>query len=158
IFYTGGYDVGLSQFLGDNIGNNWQGVYNRVTADRGFQFFMHDNEHSLGTNDSDGIDRTGPFNTPNEGRFAYFNPHSLHEDLLASAEYRLAFADRVRLHMFDGGAATPEASIARMTTRKMEVDPAIIAEAARWGDAKRSTPLNKRNWQVEINSIIFSYF
>ena len=29
--------------------NNWFGIYNRVTADQGFQFFIHDNEHSLGT-------------------------------------------------------------------------------------------------------------
>lgn len=158
IFYTGGYDVGLSQFLGNNIGNNWQGVYNRVTADQGFQFFMHDNEHSLGTNNTDDIDRTGPFNTPNQNSFEYFNPHYLHEDLLASAEYRLAFADRVRPHFFDGGAMTPDASIARMAERMVQVEPAIIAESARWGDAQRGTPATHRIWEIEYNSIIRTYF
>jgi hypothetical protein len=158
IFYTGGYDTGLSQFLGDNIGNNWQGVYNRVAADQGFQFFMHDNEHSLGTNGTDNIDRTGPFNTPNGNVFEYFNPHYLHEDLLSNPEYRLAFAERVQLHFFDGGAMTSDASIARMHERMVQVDPAIIAESARWGDAKQSTPRNKSHWLAEYNSLINTYF
>ena len=48
IFYTGGFDTGLSQFLGNNQANNWFGIYNHTTADQGFQFFIHDNEHSLG--------------------------------------------------------------------------------------------------------------
>lgn len=158
IFYTGGFDVGLSQFISNNVGNNWQAVYNHTTADQGFQYFMHDNEHSLGTNNSDNIDRTGPFNTPNKDSYEYFNPHYLHEDLLSSEEYRLAFADRVRQHFFDGGAMTPAASIARLAERMIEVEPAIIAESARWGDSKVGTPFNKSHWLAEYNSIINTYF
>jgi len=158
IFYTGGYDTGISQFLGDDIGNNWQGIYNRTTADQGFQFFMHDNEHSLGTNGTDDIDRTGPFNNGNHTVYEYFNPHFLHQDLIFSSAYVNQFANRALTHLTDGGAMTPEASIARMTARMNEVEPAIIAEAARWGDAQRSVPFNKSHWQTEVNSILNQYF
>ncbi len=86
IFFTGGYDTGLSRFLADNEANNWFGVYNRVAADQGFQFFMHDNEHSLGAeanlHGTLGIDRTGPFNNGNQGAVEQFNPVFLHQDLL----------------------------------------------------------------------------
>lgn len=158
IFYTGGYDAGLSRFLGDNRANNWFGIRNRVTADQGFQFFIHDNEHSLGTNNTDDIDRTGPFNNGNQDNYSQFNPAYLHQDLLTSEEYRIAFADRVRMHMFDGGVMTQAVSDALFLARAAEVDPGIIAESARWGDAHRNTPRNKTDWQNEINSITNGFF
>lgn len=88
IFYTGGYDTGLSRFLGDDKANNWFGVYNRVTADQGFQFFIHDNEHSLGAESpnvhgTQFIDRTGPFNNGSQNSYAQFNPQFLHQDRMA---------------------------------------------------------------------------
>ncbi|MGD9635955.1 MAG: chitobiase/beta-hexosaminidase C-terminal domain-containing protein [Pirellulales bacterium] len=163
IFYTGGYDTGLSRFLGDNYANNWFGIYNRGAVDQGFQFFIHDNEHSLGAEDgtihgTQNIDRTGPFNNGNQDNFAQFNPQYLHQDLLASAEYKQLFIDRVQKFMFNGGALTAAANIARFLERKNEVDPAIIAEAARWGDSKTAVPLNKTTWQNEINWVVNSYF
>ena len=111
IFYTGGYDTGISRFLQDNKANNWFGLYNRVAADEGFQFFMHDNEHSLGSENptahgSLNIDRTGPFNNGNQNNFDQFNPQYLHQDLLAHPEYKQRFIDRVQQHMFNGGALT----------------------------------------------------
>ncbi len=82
IFYTGGFDSGLSRFLGDNSPNNWFGVYNRVTADQGFQYFIHDNEHSMGTGGTASIDRTGPFNNGNQNSYNHSNPQYLHQDLI----------------------------------------------------------------------------
>ncbi|NOZ39766.1 MAG: hypothetical protein GXP24_06020 [Planctomycetes bacterium] len=158
IFYTGGFDSGLSRFLGDNKANNWFGLRNRESADEGFRFFIHDNEHSLGSNGTQNIDRTGPFNKGNEDVFAQFNPQYLHQDLLANEEYRVRFADHVQKHFFNDGALTPAASIARLLDRKNEVDPAIIAESARWGDSKRTTPRNKTDWQNEINWLTNTYF
>ncbi len=163
IFYTGGYDTGLSRFLGDNAGNNWFGIYDRVAADEGFQFFIHDNEHSLGaespnTHGSQTIDRTGPFNFGNQNNIAQFNPQYLHQDLLALPEYKQLFIDRVQKFMFNGGALTAAENVARFLERKNQVDAAIIAEAARWGDSKTGTPLNKANWQNEINWVVNTYF
>jgi hypothetical protein len=107
---------------------------------------------------SQNIDRTGPFNLGNQNNFAQANPQYLHQDLLASPEYKQLFIDRVQKFMFNGGALTPAANIARFMERKNEVDPAIIAEAARWGDSKTATPLNKTTWQNEVNWLVNSYF
>jgi hypothetical protein len=162
IFYTGGYDTGISRFIGDNIANNWFGIYNRTTADQGFQFFIHDNEHSLGAegnlHGTQNIDRTGPFNNGNQNNFAQFAPPFLHQDLLASPEYKQLFIDRVQKFMFNGGALTAAESIARLLDRKNQVDPAIIAEAARWGDSKVATPRTKTTWQTEVNWLVNTYF
>ena len=109
IFLTGGYDSGLSEFLGNNLANNWFGIYNRTAADQGFQFFVHDNEHSLGagnpTHSSQYNDRTGPFNNGNQNNFQ-FNPQYLHQDLLSHPEYRQKFIDHVQKEYFNGGALT----------------------------------------------------
>jgi hypothetical protein len=158
IFYTGGFDSGLSRFLGDNAPNNWFGVYNRVTADRGFQYFVHDNEHSLGTGGTASIDRTGPFNNGNQSSYAHSNPQYLHQDLMAHPEYQQRFIDHVQKHFFNGGEMTPAASIARLMERVAQSDPAIIAEAARWGDSKVNPPRTKSNWQSQINYLRNSYF
>jgi CotH kinase protein/Chitobiase/beta-hexosaminidase C-terminal domain/Lamin Tail Domain len=158
IFYTGGFDSGLSRFIGDNAPNNWFTVYNRVAADRGFQHFIHDNEHSLGADGTSQINRTGPFNNGNQSSFLHSNPQFLHQDLMAHPEYKQRFIDHVQKYFFNGGAMTPAASIARLNERVAQSDPAIIAEAARWGDAKREPPFNKNHWQQQINFLRNSYF
>ena len=127
IFHTGGYDTGLSSFLGNERANNWFGIRNRVTGDQGFQFYLHDNEHSLGaagnTHGSLTIDRTGPFFSSNDRVFEQFNPHFLHQDLLNHLEYRQAFVDRVQTVMFNDGPLTTQANIDRLLERKDQVDP-----------------------------------
>lgn len=162
IFFTGGFDTGISRWISDNVANNWFGVYNRVTADQGFQFFIHDNEHSLGADFPDhasqNIDRTGPFNNGNQNSYAQFAPPFLHQDLMASPEYKQLFIDRVQKFMFNGGALTTAQNVARLMERKNQVDPAIIAEAARWGDSKVAVPYNKTNWQNEVNWLVNTYF
>ena len=162
IIYTGGYDTSLSRFLGDNQANNWYGLYNRDAADQGFQFFIHDNEHSLGAegggHGSQYIDRTGPFNNGNQNSLFYFNPTYLHQDLLAHPEYRQRIIDKVQEYFFNDGPMTPSASVARMNERVAQVDPAIIAESARWGDSKVAVPYNKTHWLTEINWLRNTYF
>jgi hypothetical protein len=157
IFYTGGFDSGLSQFLGDNAPNNWFGIYNRVTADQGFQFFIHDNEHSMGVNGTINIDRTGPFNRGNQNSYAHSNPQYLHQDLMFHPEYKQRFIDKVQQYFFNGGVMTPAASISRLNERVSESEPAIIAEAARWGDSKINPPRNKSHWQSQINYLRNTY-
>ena len=68
-------------------------------------------------------------------------------------------ADHVQRFMVDsGGALTPSAVRARFLKRKNEIDKAVIAESARWGDAKREPPLTRDNeWITEINRILNEY-
>ncbi|MEO8353633.1 MAG: lamin tail domain-containing protein, partial [Chthoniobacteraceae bacterium] len=72
-------------------------------------------------------------------------------------EYRLRWADRVQKHMFNGGALTNPAWTARFNQLAAIVDQPIIAESARWGDAKRSNPFNKDDWINERNYLLGSY-
>jgi hypothetical protein len=161
VFYTGAYDMPLSS---NSVGNNWFTIYDRVRADQGFQFFAHDNEHSLGplwggpVHGSQNIDRTGPFNNGNQSNYQQSNPQYLHQDLLAHPEYKQRFIDRAQKHFFNGGALTVAASTGRLMERVAEVDPAVIAEAARWGDAQVATPHNKTTWQTEINWLVNAYY
>ncbi len=154
LFYTGNLDSGLSVFVGNQVANNWVGLRNRLNQDDGFVFFAHDAEHSLGVANTEFVDRTGPFNEGFQDDPAYSNPQFLHQDLLASPEYRLAFADRVHALMFNNGPLTPSQNANRLNKRVAVVDDVIIAESARWGDSKTATPFDKQDWQTEINTIV----
>ncbi|HOW73384.1 MAG TPA: lamin tail domain-containing protein [Phycisphaerae bacterium] len=152
-FFTGDLDGPVSAFLGNVRPNNMYAIYNRVNPS-GFKFMRHDNEHTLlNVNE----DRTGPFSAGSE--FSAFNPQYLHQRLAANLEYRTRFGDRVQKHMFNGGALTLSENVARFQARASQIDLAIIAESARWGDAKRYPPLNRNDhWIPEINWIMNTYF
>ncbi|MEW6157565.1 MAG: lamin tail domain-containing protein [Verrucomicrobiota bacterium] len=95
-------------------------------------------------------------------------PSGLHTKLLASPEYRLAFADRVRRHFFNQGALTSEAVIARWNKRADEIELPIIAESARWGDYRRDVHPYQNgpyylytrddHWMAERNRLLTRYF
>lgn len=136
IFFSGDGDAVLSSFLGHDRPNNWFSVYRRTGTD-GFRFFLRDSEHTLGA-PSWFADQTGPFTGTFANDFTYSNPQRMHQDLLASPEYRLRFADHVRKHFFDGGALTPTATLARWQRRADQIAKAMKVESARWGDAQNS--------------------
>ncbi len=152
-YYTGDRDGPGSRF--GNIPNNTYAIYNRVSPN-GWKWFQHDSEHTLGVSSSE-TNMVTPFTTAG-AQWRYFNPQWLHEQLASSnANYRMQFADHVYRHFFNGGLLTPEASIARIQRRAAQIEMAIIAESARWGDAKRSRPFTKQDWQNEVNRIVESY-
>lgn len=143
-FWMGNLDGATSAFLGDNRANNWSGTRRRVgNPGQGFRFFVHDFEHSmLNVNEN----RTGPFTDANEADFAFSNPMFLHQDLTSNAEYRMRWADRVHRHLFNNGALSNEAWQQRVDAFAAVVDSAIIAESARWGDAKNPVPKTRLTW------------
>lgn len=95
-------------------------------------------------------------------------PSGLHTKLVTSAEYRLAFGDRVQKHLFNGGALTPDFVQAAWLKRAREVELAIVAESARWGDYRRdvhqfqSGPYDlytrDNQWRAEQNRLLTEYF
>ena len=153
-YYTGDRDGPGSRF--GNIPNNTFSIFNRANPD-GFKFFHHDNEHSLGTSNSE-VNMVTPF-TSAGSQWRYFNPHWFHEQLAsANADYRMRFADRVYKHFFNGGLLTPGAAQARLQHRVNQIELAIVAESARWGDSKRSSPFTRDgHWRPEINKILNTY-
>jgi hypothetical protein len=153
-FYVGDCDGPISNFLGNNRPNNYYGIYNRVNPD-GFKFFRHDGEHTIGVR-SWCHDRTGPYTAGRQ--FADFNPQWLHQQLAAHSEYRLRMGDRAHKYFFNDGVLTQGQSTERLLKRAEQIEMAIIAESARWGDSKRSRPYTKDDhWQPEIDRIINDY-
>jgi hypothetical protein len=152
-YYTGDRDGPGSRF--GNIPNNTYAIYNRANPD-GWKWFHHDNEHTLGVSNSE-TDMVRPF-TSAGAQWRFFNPHWLHEQLAGvNIDYRMHFADHVYRHFFNGGLLTPAVSTARVQGRAAEVEMAIIAESARWGDAKRHPAFTKQDWQTEVNRLLNNY-
>jgi hypothetical protein len=158
IFYTGNDDAPVT--LGGTSANNFFAIRSRrLEARQGWQFFAYDNEHSLGALRGVNDDRTGPVSAGQSRE--HFNPQWLHQKLMAHPEYRLLFADRAHQHLFNGGAMTPETAIALCLARANQIDLAIIAESARWGDQRpdrMNNPYTKADWWKEVDGYLVRTF
>ena len=168
IFYTGNFDAPTSSF-GNNKGcNNFYAIKDRDDKDKGFVFFNHDAEHSMfyyaqppgigvTENRVNLASRTDNYKME-VNSFYVFHPQWLHYKLTANEEYRMRFADRAVMRLKGSGVYTPDKCRERFLERAGEIDMAIIAESARWGDGKRdaaATPYIKDdNWLFEINHTV----
>jgi len=72
-------------------------------------------------------------------------------------EFRLLFADHVHRHLFNNGPATSQASYTRYKELADQIELAIIAESARWGDQARSTPYTLADWRSTRDYILGTY-
>lgn len=165
IFYTGNFDAPVSAFASNSMANNYFAILNRKNKGEGFVFLTHDSEHSMFVNRyslTDGItENRVTINDPSMSVSGVnnFQPQWLHHRLVSNAEYRLRFADRARKHFDIGGSLSPGKCINRFRSRRQQIDMAIIAESARWGDAKSSNPRDRiDDWLPEVNDIEDNYF
>jgi hypothetical protein len=162
IFYTGNFDAPVSAFIGNQRPNNFYCMYSHLNRN-GYLFFVHDAEHSImdpqySENSDYGLDRTGPYFGSTCAQ-KYFNPQFLHEKLSMNLEYRVLFSDHIYRHFFNKGILTPQKSEQRLITRSYDIDTAIIAESARWGDAHWNPPRTKDDdWLPAVNWLMNSYF
>jgi hypothetical protein len=152
-FYVGDIDAPISNFLQNSRPNNFYAVYNRTNPD-GFKFFRHDSEHTMfNVNEN----RTGPYTCGQQSQ--YFNPQWLHQQLIAHPEYKMRFADHVYRYFFNDGVMTPATATNLLTTRKNTIDLAVIAESARWGDAKVTKPRTRDDdWLPQVRFLLNDYF
>lgn len=134
-------------------GHNWR-AGGGGENDLPWRIFAWDTERIL---EGAGDDETG---TNNSGK-----PSRLFHNLRNNAEFKLLFADRLHKHFFNNGPMTPQNTAARWMKRATELDMAIIAESARWGDCRRDIYSSgsilytkKGHWLPEQNSLINSYF
>lgn len=153
-FYVGDFDGPISSFRGNQVPNNYYAIDSHVKPN-GFLFFRHDAEHSLMPNSNAGLDRTGPY--PAGAEFRHFNPQWLHQKLVYHPHYLLRFSDHAYRHFYNNGCLTPDQVRERLLSRKAEIQSAIIAESARWGDAKSSRPFTREDWEKEINNILNNF-
>jgi hypothetical protein len=114
--------------------HNFYCVHRRANATNGlpatpWQFLTWDQEISL-----DRLvrrDRVG-VNNPD-------TPARIYSQLRAWPEFRVRFGDRVQKHFFNGGALASSNNLARFAGRAAVITNALVAESARWGDAREFT-------------------
>jgi len=158
IFWTGNFDAPTGAFTSNKEPNNFYAIRSRVDPDQGFTFYAHDSEHSLLYQAwSPGIglreDRVN-LGTRGDGYqmsvsdFIYFHPQWLHHRLTAHADYRARFSERAQQLLQGDGPMTGEATAALFQARADEIDLAIVAESARWGDAKSINLGGGRTWRT----------
>jgi hypothetical protein len=152
IFYGGNLDAPLSNFLGNTSPNNFFAARNR-NGDQGFKFYVHDAEHTLL---SSGENRTGPY-TISTASLSKSNPQWMFQRLVTNPEFQLRVADRIQKHFFNDGVLTPAKAGQLFDQRTSEIFQAVVAESARWGDSKQSTPLTRVHWQNEVNRVRNNY-
>jgi len=70
----------------------------------------------------------------------------------------MRFADRAQEYLLHNGLLTPAAATARFRARMDQINLAVIAESARWGDAKVASPLTKDNWLTSVNYELNYFF
>ncbi|MBN2698439.1 MAG: CotH kinase family protein [Bacteroidales bacterium] len=162
-FYTGNYDGPVSAWYGEDMPNNYFAIYNRKHKGTGFVFIAHDQEHSMM------VDPINVDNGINENRVTIpdmsvsgllnFHPQWLHHRLTTNNEYRLRFADRTHKYFHNNGLFTPERAKTLFNEFADQIDLAIIAESARWGDAQHEPARTKDDdWLKVINDINNRYF
>ncbi len=146
-YFSGDRDGPGSRFTGTRP-NNYFGIFDRTDPD-GFKFFEHDSEHSLGTGN---FDMVSPFKASASPTplLIDFNPHVLHQTLAdTNLRYRTLFADRVEELTAPGAILHEDNAIALIDARAAEIDTAIIAHSARWGDAsvdELTAPRTRTDW------------
>ncbi len=164
IFYTANFDAPVSKWFDNQRPNNFYAIRSRVDTTRGFVFLAHDSEHSLladavtltsGVNENrvniataaatDGSGRASERYRMNVSDFRYFQPQWLHQKLSENALYRARFAARARALLADGGPLSAGPATALFQARNREIELAIVAESARWGDAQRPNQPRTKN-------------
>ena len=149
IIHSGNDDGPINDNPALPIVNNYFAVRNR-NGDEGFRFFTHDNERTF-SNRFQNRDRTDAINHERfeDPSSIYFNPQWLHQQLMANADYRIAFADKVQEAFYNDGPLSNSALAARFDDSAAFIDQAIIAELARWGDQN----IVRNNWVGTVSSL-----
>ncbi len=117
--------------------SDWPGNYymarDRTRSSTGFKFFSWDSDRVMQT----AIINVNFDRTTADGSQ---EPTKFHQPLRSNAEYRMLFADRLHRAFFNDGVLTAENAAARWTEVTSEIEFALIAESARWGDYRRANP------------------
>lgn len=136
--------------------HNWTAIRNRAYPGNGFKFFSWDAERIIESVNAN-ITNERNVNCPSE----------LFQLLAKNNKFRLLFAQRIELFCTNNGVLTPAACQKSWLARADQVEPAVIAEAARWGDYRRDVhPYNtgpfelytKEHWLLQKDFIMKTYF
>lgn len=133
--------------------DDWPGKNYRMFRDRndsastGFKFGVWDAEWGMGIHGGLETDTTENFSGVAE----------IQGLLLSNAEYKLRFADRVQKHLFNNGALTPAVAKLRYQELAALVEPAIVAESARWGDMDGNSSHTVAEWRTRRDYLLNTF-
>ena len=121
----------------------------RRHPDGRFRFFVWDMEYSLWfADDLINVDVDVP------GSISH-----VYARLRLNARFRARYAERARQHLTGDGALTPATAAARYEARAEQIEDAVLAESARWGDAKRVEPFRRDvEWAAERARLMETFF
>ena len=105
--------------------HNWYAGRRRIAGEP-FRFYCWDSEHIL-----EGV------NQNQISQDADGNPSRIFTKLRANPEFVVMFGDRVHRHLFNGAELTPTTIQTRWAGMRTQIETAVIAESARWGDYRR---------------------
>jgi len=132
---------------GDWPWHNWYVACRRPPNATGFKFFNWDSEGAITIWSNLNANVTG---VSDGAAIPYVA-------MKQNAEFSLLFGDHAHRHLFNGGPAMVDASYARYKKLADQVELAIIAESARWGDMARSTPYTQADWRAMRDYILGTY-
>ncbi len=132
---------------GDWPHHNWYAACRRPPNSSGFKFYNWDSEGGIVVWSNLNANRTGVNNSAAE-------PYAA---LRQNPEFRMLFADHVHRYLFNDGPATADASHARYKELADEVELAVIAESARWGDQASAVPYTLGHWEATRDYVLGTY-
>ena len=123
-----------------------------------FKFFTWDAEMSMGNHlminlVQFGIPSQGIINFDLTGVNDPGSPAEFYSKLRSYKPFRIRFGDRLHMHMFNNGAMSTYNNTVRWDDMANELESAIIAESARWGDEGTTAPdpfTRDDTWYPEI--------
>lgn len=145
-------DYMVLTFYGGNdwdwyVRHNWGAAGPRLPDRGGWKFFSQDQDISLQAVQADCTDHDAP-----DGIFSA---------LMAHADFRVLFRDRVYRHLFHDGVLTPARAAGYYDLRAREIYDAMVAETARWQPTSSVGPLpwdRDGEWTVERNYLMNTFF
>ena len=114
--------------------DNWYAFRNRDERN-GFRFIVSDAEPILAKVDVE-IDQSDSLKAGQD--FSSTNPPYIWQLCLENSECRMRVADRIHRHFFNQGVLTVDRLIERFDFRIQQIEDAVIAESARWGESEGS--------------------
>lgn len=137
-------------------GSNWYATRRRTPAG-GYRFLEWDGERTLESVSDNRI------STDDDE-----SPMRLFQRLRQWPPFVKAFSDRARVVMAAGGPLSPAAAAERYQSLARELEPAIAAEAARWGSYRRDLApfrtgpyevyTRDTHWKPEVKRLMNEYF
>ena len=129
--------------------HNWWGGRRRGPLSSGFKFYPWDQEiTNLNLAWIDTYSGGARFEEVDSAG----TPAAFYSKLRLNPRFQRQFGDRVQAVCFNNGPLTPAQCSARWQALQAKIDKSIVAESARWGDARQATQYTREaNWLPEMN-------